>query len=135
MTDILVPTEQEGTKAVVKTWLKKIGDSVRADEPLVELETDKVAVEIAAPARRRARRKSSSSQRATSSPAPCSAASRKTAATAVRKGGRCKARRSRPHSAKPAASTSQHPRRHPQDARRCWFARKRRAGERRDDRT
>ena len=30
MTDILVPTEQEGTKAVVKTWLKKVGDAVRA---------------------------------------------------------------------------------------------------------
>ncbi len=48
MTDILVPTEQEGTKAVVKTWLKKVGDAVRVDDPLVELETDKVAVEIAA---------------------------------------------------------------------------------------
>jgi 2-oxoglutarate dehydrogenase E2 component (dihydrolipoamide succinyltransferase) len=47
--DILAPTEQEGTKSVLKTWLKKIGDSVRADEPLLELETDKVAVEIAAP--------------------------------------------------------------------------------------
>ncbi len=48
MTDIVVPTEQEGTTAVVKQWLKKIGDAVRADDPLVELETDKVAVEIAA---------------------------------------------------------------------------------------
>jgi 2-oxoglutarate dehydrogenase E2 component (dihydrolipoamide succinyltransferase) len=48
MTDIIVPTEQEGTKAVVKTWLKKIGDVVRIDDPLVELETDKVAIEIAA---------------------------------------------------------------------------------------
>jgi len=48
MTDILVPTEQEGTKAVVKTWLKKVGDTVRVDDPVVELETDKVAVEIAA---------------------------------------------------------------------------------------
>jgi 2-oxoglutarate dehydrogenase E2 component (dihydrolipoamide succinyltransferase) len=48
MTDIVVPTEQEGTKAVVKTWLKKIGDPVRIDDPIVELETDKVAVEIAA---------------------------------------------------------------------------------------
>ena len=47
--DILAPTEQEGTKSVLKIWLKKIGDSVRADEPLLELETDKVAVEIAAP--------------------------------------------------------------------------------------
>jgi 2-oxoglutarate dehydrogenase E2 component (dihydrolipoamide succinyltransferase) len=47
--DILAPIEQEGTKSVLKTWLKKIGDSVRADEPILELETDKVAVEIAAP--------------------------------------------------------------------------------------
>ena len=47
--DIVAPTEQEGTKSVLKTWLKNIGDTVRADEPLVELETDKVAVEIAAP--------------------------------------------------------------------------------------
>ena len=48
MTDILVPTEQEGTKAVVKTWLKKVGDAVKVDDPIVELETDKVAVEVAA---------------------------------------------------------------------------------------
>jgi 2-oxoglutarate dehydrogenase E2 component (dihydrolipoamide succinyltransferase) len=50
MTDILAPTEQEGTQSVLKTWLKKVGDVVAADEPLLELETDKVAVEIAAPA-------------------------------------------------------------------------------------
>jgi len=50
MADILVPTEQEGTKAVVKTWLKKVGDAVRENDPVVELETDKVAVEIAATA-------------------------------------------------------------------------------------
>jgi 2-oxoglutarate dehydrogenase E2 component (dihydrolipoamide succinyltransferase) len=49
MTDIVAPTEQEGTKSVLKTWLKNVGDTVRADEPLVELETDKVAVEIASP--------------------------------------------------------------------------------------
>jgi 2-oxoglutarate dehydrogenase E2 component (dihydrolipoamide succinyltransferase) len=48
MTDILVPTEQEGTKAVVKTWLKKVGDAVKVNDPIVELETDKVAVEVAA---------------------------------------------------------------------------------------
>jgi 2-oxoglutarate dehydrogenase E2 component (dihydrolipoamide succinyltransferase) len=47
--DIVAPTEQEGTKSVLKAWLKSIGDTVRADEPIVELETDKVAVEIAAP--------------------------------------------------------------------------------------
>jgi 2-oxoglutarate dehydrogenase E2 component (dihydrolipoamide succinyltransferase) len=49
-TEIIVPTEQEGTTAVVKTWLKQIGDSVRMNDPVVELETDKVAVEIAATA-------------------------------------------------------------------------------------
>ncbi|HEY3776821.1 MAG TPA: 2-oxo acid dehydrogenase subunit E2 [Rhizomicrobium sp.] len=46
--DITVPAEQEGTKAVLKHWLKKPGDAVRRDEPVVEIETDKVAVEIAA---------------------------------------------------------------------------------------
>ena len=50
MTDIIVPAEQEGTKAVLKHWLKKPGDPVRVDEPIVEIETDKVAVEIAATA-------------------------------------------------------------------------------------
>src|SRR5438105_6103798 len=49
-TDIVVPAEQEGTKAVLKAWLKKRGDAVRIDEPIVEIETDKVAVEIAATA-------------------------------------------------------------------------------------
>lgn len=49
-TDIVAPTEQEGTKAVLKNWLKRLGDSVRLDEPVVEIETDKVAVEIAATA-------------------------------------------------------------------------------------
>jgi 2-oxoglutarate dehydrogenase E2 component (dihydrolipoamide succinyltransferase) len=49
-TDIVVPTEQEGTKAVVKTWLKQVGDRIALNDPVVELETDKVAVEIAAEA-------------------------------------------------------------------------------------
>ena len=48
-TDILVPFEQEGTKAVVRAWLKKIGDTVAVDDPLVELETDKVTQEVPAP--------------------------------------------------------------------------------------
>ncbi len=47
-TDIVAPTEQEGTKAVVRSWLKNVGDAVRVNDPVVELETDKVAVEIAA---------------------------------------------------------------------------------------
>lgn len=50
MADIIAPAEQEGTKAVLKTWLKKPGDRVRINDPVLELETDKVAVEIAAPA-------------------------------------------------------------------------------------
>jgi 2-oxoglutarate dehydrogenase E2 component (dihydrolipoamide succinyltransferase) len=50
MIDIVVPLEQEGTKAVVRTWLKKVGDAVAEHEPLVELETDKVAMEVPAPA-------------------------------------------------------------------------------------
>jgi 2-oxoglutarate dehydrogenase E2 component (dihydrolipoamide succinyltransferase) len=49
-TDILAPIEQEGTKSVVRAWLKGVGDAVKRDEPLVELETDKVAVEVPAPA-------------------------------------------------------------------------------------
>jgi 2-oxoglutarate dehydrogenase E2 component (dihydrolipoamide succinyltransferase) len=50
MTDILVPAEQEGTKAIVRSWLRKIGDTVAVDDPLVELETDKVTQEVPAPA-------------------------------------------------------------------------------------
>ena len=50
MTDILVPFEQEGTKAVVRSWLKKVGDMVSEHEGLVELETDKVTQEVPAPA-------------------------------------------------------------------------------------
>lgn len=47
--DIVAPLEQEGTQAVVRTWLKQSGDRVRKDEPVVELETDKVVVEVPAP--------------------------------------------------------------------------------------
>ncbi|MEQ1617630.1 MAG: 2-oxo acid dehydrogenase subunit E2 [Terricaulis sp.] len=47
--NIIMPMEQEGSKSVVRAWLKKIGDSVKRDEPILELETDKVAVEVAAP--------------------------------------------------------------------------------------
>ena len=50
MIDIVVPPEQEGTKAVVRAWLKAVGETVTPDEPLVELDTDKVAQEIGAPA-------------------------------------------------------------------------------------
>jgi 2-oxoglutarate dehydrogenase E2 component (dihydrolipoamide succinyltransferase) len=50
MIDVLAPVEQEGTKAVVRNWLKAVGDRVAPDDPLVELETDKVTQEIPAPA-------------------------------------------------------------------------------------
>jgi len=50
LVDVLAPVEQEGTKASVKTWLKQLGDRVEAGEPLLELETDKVAMEVTAPA-------------------------------------------------------------------------------------
>jgi 2-oxoglutarate dehydrogenase E2 component (dihydrolipoamide succinyltransferase) len=49
-TDILVPTLGESVStATVARWLKQAGESVAADEPLVELETDKVTVEVNAP--------------------------------------------------------------------------------------
>ncbi|MBO44765.1 MAG: dihydrolipoyllysine-residue succinyltransferase [Rhodospirillaceae bacterium] len=48
--DIVVPTLGESvTEATVAKWLKRVGDSVAADEPLVELETDKVSLEVPAP--------------------------------------------------------------------------------------
>jgi 2-oxoglutarate dehydrogenase E2 component (dihydrolipoamide succinyltransferase) len=50
-TDIRVPTLGESvTEATIAQWFKKAGDQVNADEPLVELETDKVTVEVPAPA-------------------------------------------------------------------------------------
>ena len=49
--EIKVPTLGESvTEATVGQWFKKEGDAVKADEPLVELETDKVTVEVPAPA-------------------------------------------------------------------------------------
>ena len=50
MIEVRVPDEQEGTKAVVRAWLKQIGDAVAENDPLVELETDKVTQEVPAPA-------------------------------------------------------------------------------------
>lgn len=50
MVEIRVPDEQEGTKAVVRAWLKQIGDAVAENDPLVELETDKVTQEVPSPA-------------------------------------------------------------------------------------
>ena len=49
--EIKVPTLGESvTEATVAKWFKNVGDAVKADEPLVELETDKVTVEVPAPA-------------------------------------------------------------------------------------
>jgi 2-oxoglutarate dehydrogenase E2 component (dihydrolipoamide succinyltransferase) len=48
--EVRVPDEQEGTRAVVRAWLKQVGDAVAENDPLVELETDKVTQEVPAPA-------------------------------------------------------------------------------------
>src|SRR4029079_5446971 len=51
MVDIRVPTLGESvTEATIGKWFKKAGDAVAVDEPLVELETDKVTIEVPAPA-------------------------------------------------------------------------------------
>jgi len=51
MADIMTPALGESvTEATVAKWSKKAGDAVRKDEILVELETDKVSLEVAAPA-------------------------------------------------------------------------------------
>ncbi len=50
-TEIRVPTLGESvTEATIGKWFKKPGDAIKADEPLVELETDKVTLEVNAPA-------------------------------------------------------------------------------------
>jgi 2-oxoglutarate dehydrogenase E2 component (dihydrolipoamide succinyltransferase) len=48
--DVLAPANEEGTRATILKWCKTVGDRVVKNEPLVELETDKVTVEVAAPA-------------------------------------------------------------------------------------
>src|SRR5215510_11453844 len=49
--DICAPADQtEGTRSQVLRWLKAVGDTVTQHEPLLELETDKVTVEVPAPA-------------------------------------------------------------------------------------
>ncbi|MFP5077504.1 2-oxoglutarate dehydrogenase complex dihydrolipoyllysine-residue succinyltransferase [Rhizobium sp. YIM 134829] len=49
-TEIRVPTLGESvSEATVGTWFKKVGEAVNADEPLLELETDKVTIEVPAP--------------------------------------------------------------------------------------
>jgi 2-oxoglutarate dehydrogenase E2 component (dihydrolipoamide succinyltransferase) len=50
MTEIRVPTLGESiTEATIGRWFKKPGEAVKVDEPLVELETDKVTIEVPAP--------------------------------------------------------------------------------------
>ncbi len=50
-TEIRVPTLGESvTEATIGKWFKKVGDAIAADEPLVELETDKVTIEVPAAA-------------------------------------------------------------------------------------
>src|SRR5688500_1927548 len=49
-TDVTIPPLGESiTEATVGQWLKQPGDAVKADEPIVSLETDKVAVEVPSP--------------------------------------------------------------------------------------
>ena len=49
--DVCAPAEEsEGTRSHVLRWLKAPGDAVVRDEPLIELETDKVTVEVPSPA-------------------------------------------------------------------------------------
>ncbi len=49
--DITMPsTEQEGTTSVIEKWFKKSGDSVKINEPVLEVNTDKVTMEIPSPA-------------------------------------------------------------------------------------
>src|SRR5215468_8261420 len=48
--EIRAPAEQtEGTRSQILRWLKSIGDDVSENEPLIEIETDKVTVEVASP--------------------------------------------------------------------------------------
>jgi 2-oxoglutarate dehydrogenase E2 component (dihydrolipoamide succinyltransferase) len=49
--EVRAPSEQsEGTRSQVQRWLKAVGDNVAENEPLIEVETDKVTIEIPAPA-------------------------------------------------------------------------------------
>jgi 2-oxoglutarate dehydrogenase E2 component (dihydrolipoamide succinyltransferase) len=48
--EVRAPAEQtEGTRSQILRWLKQVGDRVTENEPLIEIETDKVTVEVAAP--------------------------------------------------------------------------------------
>jgi 2-oxoglutarate dehydrogenase E2 component (dihydrolipoamide succinyltransferase) len=49
-TEVRVPTLGESvSEATIGTWYKKVGDAINVDEPIVELETDKVTIEVPAP--------------------------------------------------------------------------------------
>ena len=49
--DVVLPADQvEGTRSQVQRWLKAVGEAARRHEPLVEIETDKVTVEVPSPA-------------------------------------------------------------------------------------
>src|SRR5262252_6415026 len=51
MSDLVVPALGESiSEAVIAKWLKKVGEAAAQDEPVVELETDKVSVQLPAPA-------------------------------------------------------------------------------------
>ena len=48
--EVRAPAEQtEGTRSQILRWLKQVGDTVMENEPLIEIETDKVTVEVASP--------------------------------------------------------------------------------------
>ena len=49
--DVVLPADQvEGTRSQVQRWLKAVGEPAKRHEPLVEIETDKVTVEVPSPA-------------------------------------------------------------------------------------
>ena len=51
LVEIRMPEEEkEGTEAAIGTWLKQINDAITENEPLIEISTDKVTLEIASPA-------------------------------------------------------------------------------------
>src|SRR5947208_6198766 len=50
-TNLVVPKLGESiTEAIIAKWLKQVGETIQADEPVVDLETDKVSVALPAPA-------------------------------------------------------------------------------------
>ncbi len=50
LAEVTAPQNEEGTKATILKWCKAAGERIEKDEPLLELETDKVTVEIPSPA-------------------------------------------------------------------------------------